>query len=630
MSPASRSKSKDKSFAKATKEQQKASSRPSGPANTGSGTPSSAYNPLSGTFHTLETVSIASSPPLHNNGRFRSIDETNEHSGSSLGTGAEYDTVSNNDSCSGESEDQKEKTASATVRQEAIPGSDNDKRDKVRQKNERKHQRQRERRAQGLHERCSGYLMSSKLEALAHQLVAMGFSSERATMALMLNEGKLEESVAWLFDGGEEAGQNKDSNLDGRSSLKIDIAGELAQIAEMEIRYKCTRQDVERAIVACEGDLEKAGESLRAQKQEQPTALPKQEETGDPSSADGGKVAVSITQNAVRSQTNLISSVTLEQKREERDFNDTKSAATVVPSPESGNPNLQSLRKMLPKEWARPQVATLADKRWPSSVSSPSISYSLASPLHVMPPPAKTEVKNIQPGTVREPVIMMQRPQSMNAKQNPAISISSNPPGTDGWYPNSVGSVEIMKSNASSQHLSSTTSISPNNRNSQHFYHQLQNQPHPFVSSSMDSTAAGWEGSMSRTGMSSSLRAVPSSLGLFSGWGPTGTSDSSSRVDWNTGGLMPQCDYTNIDWRLESTSSSRPSGLWLGLASFVKNNGMHDSWSPSTSAGAKPKIRSVNGAVGTDSSAGLHEWTSPFAGTDLFSIPRQFSTSPSL
>ena len=44
-----------------------------------------------------------------------------------------------------------------------------------------------------------GYLMSTKLEALAQQLVAMEFSSECATNALILNEGRVEESVLWLF-----------------------------------------------------------------------------------------------------------------------------------------------------------------------------------------------------------------------------------------------------------------------------------------------------------------------------------------------------------------------------------------------------------------------------------------------
>jgi hypothetical protein len=31
----------------------------------------------------------------------------------------------------------------------------------------------------------------------------------------------------------------------------------------------------------------------------------------------------------------------------------------------------------------------------------------------------------------------------------------------------------------------------------------------------------------------------------------------------------------------------------------------------------------------TSSSTGSREWTSPFAGKDIFSLPRQFVTSPS-
>ncbi|XP_010251914.1 PREDICTED: uncharacterized protein LOC104593648 [Nelumbo nucifera] len=651
MSPSSRSKSKSSS--KSAKEQPKASSKPSTASSTGNGIPASAYNPLSGTFHTLESAPVVSSPPPHSNGRFRNIDETDEHSGSSLGTGAEYDSISNNDSCSGESEDQqKEKTTSAPVRQEAIPGSDNDKRDKIRQKNERKHQRQREKRAQELHERCSGYLMSRKLEALAQQLVAMGFSSERATMALILNEGRVEESVAWLFEGGEEAAQQKDSNLDGGSNLKIDISEELARIAEMEVRFKCTKQEVERVVVACEGDLEKAAETLKAQKQEAPSASPKPEETGDPPVANGVKLAVSVTQNLVRQQAKPIPSVTIQQRRDERDFNYTKAVPTVVTSSEPANKNLQSLRKIQPKsEWARPQVATSSEKRWPSAGSSPSVSYSLASPLQVSSPPAKaearyvvvgSEVKNLQTGAVREPVIMMQRPQSINAKPNPVTSINPSPPVSAGWYSNSVAGVEIMKSSGGLQHIP-TTSLSSSNLSSQQFY---QSQYQPFASSPVEPRTTSWGGSWSTLGSASSSLAVPSSLGLFSGWGSTGASGSNSPVDWNTGGSMPQCDYTNIDWTLESTSSSKPNGLWLGLASFMNNSRMYDSWSSATSAGAKPVMRSATtngvciaglqdgGVAATDtsgtSSAGSHEWTSPFAGKDLFSLPRQFVTSPSL
>ncbi|KAJ4979530.1 hypothetical protein NE237_010310 [Protea cynaroides] len=651
MSPASRSKSKDKSASRAAKEQTKSSSKPSTPANTGSGIPASAYNPLLGTFHTLDTTLIGSSPPPHSNGRFRNIDDTDDHSGSSFGTGAEYDSVSNNDSCSGESEDQKEKAGGTPVRQEAIPGADNDKRDKIRQKNERKHQRQRERRAHELHERCSGYLMSRKLEALAQQLVAMGFSSERATMALILNEGKVEESVAWLFEGGEDGTQQKDSNFDGGSNLKIDIAEELARIAELEIRFKCSRQEVERVVVAFEGDLDKAAENFRAQKQEPPAVPPKPEETGDPLVVNNGKVAVSVTQNPVRPQSKPAASVTIQQRRDERDFNYTKAAATVVASPESGNRNLQSLKRIQSKpDWARPQVTTPVEKRWPIAGTSASASYSLSSsPLQVSPPQAKTEaryvvvgseIKNLQTGAVREPVIMMQRPQSINAKQNPATSVSASPPVTAGWYPNSAAAIEIMKSNGGLANIPST-SPSPNSLSSQQVYHQSHYQP--FVSNPVEAPAAGWGSSWATAGASSSSLAVPSSLGLFSGLGSNGASGSTSPVDWNTGGSMPQCDYTNIDWTLESSSNSRSNGLWLGLASFVKNSRMYDSWSPSTLAGAKPAMRSAGagiaglqeGVVAADtasaaSSAGPHEWTSPFEGKDLFSLPRQFVTSPSL
>ncbi|RVW76022.1 hypothetical protein CK203_055308 [Vitis vinifera] len=119
MLPASRSKSKDK---RAGKEPQKASSKPSAPPSTGSGTPTSGYNPLLGTFHTLETASLSSASTLNSNGRFRNIDDTDENSGSSPGTGFEYDAISNNDSWSGESEDHKEKTSNPTGKQGQYQG----------------------------------------------------------------------------------------------------------------------------------------------------------------------------------------------------------------------------------------------------------------------------------------------------------------------------------------------------------------------------------------------------------------------------------------------------------------------------------------------------------------------------
>ncbi|KAK8545048.1 hypothetical protein V6N13_066363 [Hibiscus sabdariffa] len=142
MSPASKSNSKDK---KTSKETQKASSKPLGSANACSSVPASAYNPLLGTFHAVETVPSSLASSIQNNGHFVNIDESDEHLVGPPGAGNEYDSLSNNGSWSGESEDHKDKTSNPPVRQEIIPGVDNDKREKIRQKNERKHQRQKER-----------------------------------------------------------------------------------------------------------------------------------------------------------------------------------------------------------------------------------------------------------------------------------------------------------------------------------------------------------------------------------------------------------------------------------------------------------------------------------------------------
>ncbi|KAA8544510.1 hypothetical protein F0562_022450 [Nyssa sinensis] len=654
MSPASRSKSKEK---KAGKEPQKASSKPSAHANTGSGVPASGYNPLLGTFHALETVPVSSDPPLHINGRFRNIDETDDHSGNSLGTGVEYDSVSNNGSWSGESEDHKDKSSHPPLRQEVIPGSDNDKREKIRQKNERKHQRQKERRAQELHERCSGYLMSRKLEALAQQLVAMGFSCERATMALILNEGRVEESVAWLFEGGEEADKHREHSLDSGSNLKIDISEELARIADMEIRFKCSKQEVERAIVACEGDLEKAAENLRLQKQEPSSGQPQPQETGDPPTFSNGKLPVALCQNSMRAQPKPNLSTTLLQKRDEKDFNYAKTAVTIGASVECGGKNGQSPRRIQSKlEWGKQQQTTMAaEKRWPSMGSNPSVSYSLPSPLQATSLTAMTEARyvavgnelnNLQLGSVREPVLVMQRPQTVNTKLVPATSISSSPPGSAAsWYPSSV---DITKPNGL-PHIPSTRSLSPSDLTSNQFYNQLHYQQHQqFVSSSgsMDSpgTSRG-NGLRSRTGTSPTLAAA-SSLGLFSGLGSNGSSGSSSPVDWNTGGSMLQLDYTNIDWTLDrGPSSSRSIGLWQGMSSVMQNNShMHDSYASGLSANTavRPALSNRNvvsiaglqdgGSVASaeTSAGGSREWSSPFEERDLFSLARQFVSSPSL
>lgn len=611
MSPASRSKSKDK---KAGKEPPKGSSKSSGHINTSSGIPASGYNPLLGTFHTFDTPPVPTASALQINTRFRNIDDTDDQNG------IEYDSVSNNESWSGDSEDPKEKASQQAARQESVPGADNDKREKIRQKNERKHQRQKERRAQELHERCSGYLMSRKLEALAQKLVSMGFSQERAMMALILNEGRVEESVSWLFEVGEED-KRMEHNLDGEGALKIDISDELARISDMEIRHKASKQEVERAIVACEGDIEKAEEMLKAQKQE-PS---KPEETGDPPTVANGKLPVVATaQNSMRLQTR---SAILLQRRDEKDFNYTKTAGPCL------DPGTKSMKKLPPKsEWAKPQPIPVP------------VSCSLASPS---PPPAKVEarylaigneVKNLQLGSVREPVIVMQRPQSANAKQAPSSSVSSSPPGPAlGWYPNSI---DTGKPNGPVPSIAITRSISPGGVSSNLLYnqHSYQSQQPLFVQSSSSSSAIDSRGNglWSRGGASPTLSAA-SSLGLFSGLGGNGygSSGSSSPVDWSTGS-MQQLDYTNIDWSLDrgGSLSSRPGGSWGGgllnngrtYESFGYGGGMRPAMGPILSNGNQGLQEGVASAGG----GGSWEWTSPFEERDIFSLPRQFVSSPSL
>ncbi|KVH87599.1 uncharacterized protein LOC112503341 [Cynara cardunculus var. scolymus] len=666
MSPASRSKAKDK---RATgKEPQKSSTKPTSNANAGGGVPASGYNPLLGTFHTLETAPVSSAPPIHVNGRSRNIDDTEDHIGNSLGMGVEYDSLSNNGSWSGESEDHKDKTFQGPSRQETVPGVDSDKREKIRQKNEKKHQRQKERRAQELHERCSGYLMSRKLEALAQQLVAMGFSSERATMALILNEGRVEQSVAWLFEGGEDADNQREHNLDSGGNLKLDISEELAQITEMEMMFKCSKQEVERVIVACEGDLQQAAETLKAQKQELPAAPPKLEETGDSSSGGGGKLSVAMSQNLMtsRTQSKSVGSIPIQQKTDDKDFNYTKVAVTVgQSSAEPGVKSLQLLKKIPPNsEWSKQQqVGTPSvEKRWAVGGSNPSVSYSLASPLQAAPPPAKTEsryatvgteLKNLQLGSVREPVIVMQRPKS---KHIPAsVSSSSSSVSVADWHPNVVEPVMNMNPNGYSLVHTSTRSFSTpsyggNTQLYDQFHYQQQQQPlqqqqYASISDPLDhhfsqhgaamnhfNNGGMWNRMVGAT--TTPTLAAASSLGLFSGLGSNGSSGPSSPVDWNAGDSL-QFDYTNIDWSLDrvpgQANGSRPIGMWMG-------GGASDVYAAAAARGGKSAMRPPTGIVanggllhpdGPEASAG-GEWSSPFEEKELFSFPRQFVSSPSL
>ncbi|RAL45930.1 hypothetical protein DM860_006084 [Cuscuta australis] len=664
MSPVSRSKSKDK---KSGKEPSKTPSKSLSHANISGGIPASGYNPILGTFHALDSAPGSSASSLHANGRFKNIDETDDQSSNSLGTGGEYDTVSNNGSWSGESEDPKEKISHPLPpKQETVPGADNDKREKIRQKNERKHQRQKERRAQELHEKCSGYLMSRKLEALAQQLVSMGFSSERATMALILNEGRVEQSVAWLFEEGQEADntKHKEHNIDGGGNLKIDISEELSRISEIESRYKCSKQEVERAVVACEGDLEKAEESMRAQKQETTTNVQsKPEET-----VVSCKLPTSTSHhNSVSLSTKLISSTSVQMKRDEKIPN-----SSMDPVSKNIQQSLKGVQ--LKTDWAKPPQATTtsADKRWSGAAIPNPSAFNNSFPSQVSPSPVMTtearyiavgnELKNLQLGSIKEPIIVMQRPQqSMNAKQvvPPSTFMSSSPPGgtaaRGGWYLHGAEPMkpDRMVTHASGLRNASTDSFNANQiLHNQHPFlphqfqlHQQQNAlsnggQHEPPGTSSSRVNAMW----CRTGSTSQHQGVAaaSSLGLFSGLGNHGPLGPSPHVDWNSGFSMPHLDYNNIDWSLDSNSSSSvPGGLWPKMNQPMPNNYRNHTFTsraamgPILSDGISIPTRLQEGmmASAVETSAGgggSREWTSPFEEKDLFSLPRQFVSSPSL
>uniref|UniRef100_A0A2P2J2K7 UBA domain-containing protein n=1 Tax=Rhizophora mucronata TaxID=61149 RepID=A0A2P2J2K7_RHIMU len=619
-----KSKSKEKPSARSAKEQQKTAVKTSASTNAVGGNRTNAYNPLSGTFHALEVPLGASSPTFNDNRRFKSMDDNDEHSSSPNGTISEYDSVSTNGSCSGESEDPKEKMNNST-RLESASVQENDRREKIRLKNEKKHQRQRERRAQELHERCTGYLMSRKLEVLSQQLVSMGFPPERATLALMLNEGRLEESVNWLFEMNEEEVHNNKSMFCSGGNLKIDISEELARISAMELRYKCSKQEVERAVVTCEGDLMRAERTLQGLKQEAPDIISAQEETVDAKS-----------QKRPHERPAAAASLTIQMRKNERDVNYTKTAAPVT-YPEMGTRNIQLSSQSQSKE----------EKKRGATGPSPSSFLSAVAPTNqVTTVSAKFEVQrgvalnrsSKSQQMMKEPVVISQRPQSVNVMQNPIPSMFASPSVTAG-YTNIVPGVGSTISN--SKPLFGRVGLA--NQSSEQLCHPslykkmslVHTSPGDYTSSELQGSSSTMskslgvpsipQGSCSAANAPSPSLTVPSSLGLFTGWGSAGTMGS-SHVDWNAGRLMPEFDYNTIDWTLGSNdSSSKSSGLLLGLSSLLRNS-------------SAVRMNSSNGISGfrdggstkeTTSSASLHEWTSPFAGKDIFSLPRQFVTSPS-
>ena len=593
MSAVSKSKSRDK---KVVNDSQKTPSQILGSIGATTG---GAYNPLLGTFQTVETLNGSSS--LHNNGRFRSIDDSDS-------TGADCDSVSNNGSWSGDSEDYKEKAlpTTATAKQEAIPGAaDNEKREKMRLKNERKHQRQKEKRAQELHERCCQFLMSRKLEVLVQQVqvIVMGVSHERATYALMLNEGKLEESVNWLLD--DSGASVADTKLDPASgNLKLDISQELGRILELERKYKCAKQDVEKAVVTAEGDIEKAEESLRRQKEEQSTASVKAEDVSDNASVSRVP-SVQESQNRVAAQLQPNSGMYTAGGEESRKSLGYLRGSSYV-NGESGNERVDRIHTEL--QWLKMQQnAALEEKKRMLNLQT-----QLPRPreeTHYVSAQG-SQFKRLQQ---REPVMAMQqqqqRSQSANTNtlpvstMNSPFTVSAAAGGGSDWY--SANRSEAAQSNG----YLPTRTLPPGDLNSNLMYQQLQYQQYQGQASNGHRTAGG----------SASVQhavAPAASLGLFSGYG-----SSSSAVDWNTDGSVGHSDYNNIDWSLDR-----------GLASPKPNQQQYMATASPYEANMNGRTRSMGMAMGVQEAALVgngREWTSPFEGKDLFSLSRQY-VPPSL
>ncbi|KAF8118184.1 hypothetical protein N665_0006s0177 [Sinapis alba] len=557
MSTVSKTKSRDKKTF--VNDSQKA------PSKAASGSIGGAYNPLLGTFQTVESL----------NGRYRNnIDDSDS-------TGADCDSASNNGSWSGDSEDHKEKApTTATAKQETVPGADNDKREKMRLKNERKHQRQKEKRGQELHERCCQFLMSRKLEVLVQQVIAMGISHERATYALMLNEGRIEEAISWLFD---EGGANvADEKLDPTSgNLKLDISQELGRILELERKYKCTKQDVEKALVTAEGDVEKAEESLRRQKQEQSNALIKTEDISDNASVSRAPSVQASESRVAQLQPN--SGMYTAGGEEDR-----KSLGYLRGS---GNQRVDRIHMEL--QWMKMQqnAALEEKKRMLNQLSRP------REETHYVSAQGGGQFKRLQQ---REPDMMMQQHQQQQrlpvSTMNSSFTVSAAAGGGSGWYP--ANRSEAAQSNG----YLPTRTLPPSDLNSNLMYQQLQYQQYQGQVSNGHRTAGG-------SASAPHALAPAASLGLFSGYGTT----SSSAVDWNTDGSVGYSDYNNIDWSLDRGLSC-PRTNQAASSSYEANM-----YGRTRTMGVQEAALVGNG----------REWTSPFEGKDLFSLSRQY-VPPSL
>ena len=120
--------------------------------------------------------------------------------------------------------------------------------------------------------------------------------------------------------------------------------------------------------------------------------------------------------------------------------------------------------------------------------------------------------------------------------------------------------------------------------------------------------------------------------GLFTGWG------AHSSVDWSTG-PKPNLDYRSIDWSMNASSTSPIRHLSSSMNLFTLQEREGYFWNNSEERGIQREgnflsesydrtgVRQVGptslqeNASNNSGNTG-HEWTSPFAGKDLFNLPQ--------
>ena len=129
---------------------------------------------------------------------------------------------------------------------------------KTQLKNQKKHQRARERKAKELREQALGAALTWRTSLLAAPLANMGFARERCVEAVCAcSDGKavvdLERCVAWLLSEQAFKGGKAD----------LDLAQDLAIMEECEKRG-FQMSDIERSTIAHGGDVESACRALES------------------------------------------------------------------------------------------------------------------------------------------------------------------------------------------------------------------------------------------------------------------------------------------------------------------------------------------------------------------------------